>query len=106
MALIKCPECAKSISDKAPACPGCGAPIAGAAVHAEVGVNLTTIQETSKSLKLEILLSSGMFWIGALWMLITAPPDSAGAIAVPVALCVLGLAWYILTKAMIWWHHK
>ena len=27
MALIKCPECGKQVSDKAPACPGCGSPI-------------------------------------------------------------------------------
>ena len=29
MALISCGECGKQISDKATACPGCGAPIAG-----------------------------------------------------------------------------
>lgn len=29
MAIIKCPECSKEISDKATACPGCGCPIAG-----------------------------------------------------------------------------
>lgn len=28
MAIIKCPECGKEISDKAPFCPSCGAPIA------------------------------------------------------------------------------
>lgn len=28
MALIKCPECGKEISDKAGACPNCGCPIA------------------------------------------------------------------------------
>lgn len=27
MALIKCPECGKQVSDKANACPGCGCPI-------------------------------------------------------------------------------
>ena len=27
MALIKCPECGKEISDKAAACPNCGAPV-------------------------------------------------------------------------------
>lgn len=27
MALISCPECGKEISDKAAACPGCGAPV-------------------------------------------------------------------------------
>ena len=26
MALIKCPECGKKISDKAPSCPNCGCP--------------------------------------------------------------------------------
>ena len=32
MALIKCSECGKEISDRAGACPGCGAPVdAGAA---------------------------------------------------------------------------
>lgn len=28
MALIKCPECGKEISDKAKSCPNCGAPVA------------------------------------------------------------------------------
>ncbi|MBS5080492.1 MAG: zinc-ribbon domain-containing protein [Clostridiales bacterium] len=27
MAIIKCPECAKEISDKAKSCPQCGCPI-------------------------------------------------------------------------------
>lgn len=31
MAIIKCTECGKEISDKAPACLGCGAPILNAA---------------------------------------------------------------------------
>lgn len=30
MALIKCSECGKEVSDKASSCPGCGAPIGGA----------------------------------------------------------------------------
>lgn len=106
MALITCPECAKSVSDKAPACPGCGAPIAGAAVRAEVGVNLTTTQETSKSLKARILLSSAMFWLGCWWLIFVPQSDSPGGIAVPFLLSAIGLAGYIITKAMIWWHHK
>jgi len=28
MALISCPECSKEVSDKAPACPNCGVPVA------------------------------------------------------------------------------
>jgi hypothetical protein len=33
MALIKCAECGKEVSEKALACPGCGAPIAAAPPH-------------------------------------------------------------------------
>ncbi|MFC2739571.1 MAG: zinc ribbon domain-containing protein, partial [Prevotella sp.] len=29
MAMIKCPECGRQISDKAPVCPNCGVEIAG-----------------------------------------------------------------------------
>ena len=29
MAIIKCPECGRQISDKAPTCPNCGVEIAG-----------------------------------------------------------------------------
>jgi hypothetical protein len=31
VALIKCKECGREVSDRAPTCPNCGAPIAGAA---------------------------------------------------------------------------
>lgn len=34
MALIKCSECGKDISDRAGACPGCGAPVSGSAATA------------------------------------------------------------------------
>ena len=42
MALIKCPECGKEISDKATACPNCGAPVQapGCLVHFERKKNM------------------------------------------------------------------
>jgi hypothetical protein len=36
MALIECGECSRQVSDKAPACPGCGAPVASAKVSSAV----------------------------------------------------------------------
>lgn len=39
MALIKCPECGKEISDKAGACPHCGCPIGNAT---QAGYHVTT----------------------------------------------------------------
>ena len=35
MALIKCPECGKPVSDKAPFCPNCGVEIAGKVATAQ-----------------------------------------------------------------------
>jgi DNA-directed RNA polymerase subunit RPC12/RpoP len=32
MALIKCEECGREVSDKATACPNCGSPISGAVI--------------------------------------------------------------------------
>lgn len=43
MALIKCPECGKEISDKAAACPNCGCPI-----HAETPMKKVGIGENFK----------------------------------------------------------
>lgn len=33
MALISCPDCGRAVSDQAPACAGCGLPIAGKYIH-------------------------------------------------------------------------
>lgn len=33
MSLIKCPDCGKEVSDKAPACPNCGRPIAPTGIY-------------------------------------------------------------------------
>lgn len=48
MALIKCPECDKEISDKALFCPGCGYPISGENTVNE-NVDITTTDETAMS---------------------------------------------------------
>lgn len=39
MALIKCPECGATVSDKAAACPQCGMPIAAAAGEKKIKVH-------------------------------------------------------------------
>lgn len=43
MALIKCSECGKEVSDKANACPNCGAPIKEDEIKKEIkaGINMT-----------------------------------------------------------------
>ncbi|MGD9930375.1 MAG: zinc-ribbon domain-containing protein [Mangrovibacterium sp.] len=63
MALIKCPECGNLVSSSATACPKYGAPVASPGI----GTPLSTIQQTSKRLKVHIILSSLAFGIGLIW---------------------------------------
>ena len=63
MALIKCPECGLSISDKAAACPNCGYPLQPAPVEFEY--HLT--KHTSDSKGAEFLrVVAWLVWIGGL----------------------------------------
>jgi uncharacterized membrane protein YvbJ len=110
MALIKCPECSKEVSDKAPSCPHCGSPIAAAREQNETGVMITTIQETSKKFKLQIVLSACVFWGGLIWMWIFAYNSGTNFSMVYIRtgglITIAGLIWYLITRFNIWWHHK
>lgn len=108
MALVTCPDCSASVSDRAPACPKCGAPIASVKEVAAAGVPLTTTQVTSKRLKGHILISALLFWGGVLLMFTmrSQPGDSGSAPIIGSFAITIGLIWYVVTKARIWWHHK
>jgi len=108
MALIACPDCSTQVSDRAPTCPKCGAPIAGRLEAEAAGAALTTVQETSKRLKVHILISSLCFWGGLIWVVVAVQDAQAGATPnpIPSLLTIAGLFWYIVTKVRIWWHHK
>lgn len=65
MALMKCPECAREVSDKAPACPNCGHPIAasvqgGSAIH---GGNAADLAKTGGKVATAWLLAGQVHWI-------------------------------------------
>lgn len=45
MALIKCPECGKEISDKAAACPSCGCPVAAMSTKGIVKIKLPRTEQ-------------------------------------------------------------
>lgn len=98
MALIKCSECEKEVSSKAAACPGCGAPFESEAIGSGVK-RLTTTQRTSKSIKLQGLLSGIMIIVGVCLMVV----DPANDIAYPIFL--IGFIWFIVNRIKKWWHH-
>lgn len=111
MALIECPECGQNVSERAPTCPNCGAPILKSREEKSINTKLNTIQQTSKRLKSHVLISSLMMIIGFILLLpaicSSSNSDSPSAvfyIALPIT--IAGLAWLIFTKLRIWWHHK
>jgi hypothetical protein len=107
MALVNCPDCNKQVSANAPTCPGCGAPIAAAKEAAGSGVQqLSTIQETSKRLKLHTLGAVAATVTGTTWLIVHAQSGSSASPAIPAILAFGGLSWYLVTRFRIWWHHK
>jgi hypothetical protein len=108
MALVNCSECNKEVSDKASSCPHCGVPIASVRETRAAGSPLTTVQETSKKLKLQKVVSILMFWIGFIWygVEVSSPTYTGESTNTGAILLGAGLTWYIVTRFRIWWHHK
>jgi hypothetical protein len=102
MALIKCAECGGQVSSQAFACPHCGAPVPDDQGAAK---SLTTIQETSKRLKVHILFSALLFW-GGIIVAFGQSADPTASFNPGPLMITIGLFWYIITKARVWWHHK
>lgn len=95
MSLVACSECAKQISDKAAACPHCGAPIARPLEQT------VTTQATSKRFKVQELAAIVTFIVGALVAIVaeTNGPRLFGAI-----LMAGSLVLYISARIGAWWH--
>ena len=104
MALISCPECNKDVSSSAPSCPNCGVGIASLRETKAAGASLTTVQETSKKLKLHTLISVLEIVIGVVWLIAT--PEGGEPSGLAIFFVAGGLLWYFVTRFRIWWHHK
>ena len=107
MALINCPDCGKEISESAPACPGCGSPIADRKEAVGSGVqHLTTVQETSKKFKVHTMLSVTLLIVGIVLLFGDVQEPGSDPSPVPFAMVSIGLTWYLVNRFRIWWHHK
>ncbi len=102
MALIACPECGREVSDKAPTCPGCGAPIAGAVTAGPAPV--TTIQATGQDLKSHLVGAVLVFFIGLLYMLFNISSNPVLAYGAGAA-SLAALFWAVVTKIRMWERH-
>ena len=104
MALVKCPECQREISDRASTCPHCGCPSVPT-TNISPSVPPTTIQATGKRWKgvmlIGVLLSIG----GCLVTIGASPGDSEGPFMGGVLVFLLGLALFVGARVGAWWHH-
>jgi DNA-directed RNA polymerase subunit RPC12/RpoP len=104
MALIRCPECDKEISDMATACPNCGAPISAGKKKGNK-VRVDSVQYTSKVIKIQEVL----LWIPGLfggYMFIhglLTKDDDGSFIGVSIMLSVI--VYEAILKLVKWWKH-
>jgi len=106
MALIKCSEYGKEISDKAAACPNCGNPIHKQQV--QVSKKAVVIEKTGKGWKALILVAGIMFWVGLILFVGHIGAKTAADLDVRNlgnTFFVLGAIGWIIGKIGAWWHH-
>jgi hypothetical protein len=90
MALIDCQECGKQISDKASACPNCGAPVSAASSQAAPVIPKKQGSSPTTKVLGVIVLAMLLFVLWGMWRSVTndkaAPPTAGlfGAIRQPV----------------------
>jgi uncharacterized paraquat-inducible protein A len=105
MALVCCTECGQSVSDRAASCPKCGNPI---------GDRVQTVQQTSKAIKLVILLSFVSMISGCFGVMLNMPEAGAAPAVVErqaeatmpfTFMFVIGSVVFVASKLSQWWHH-
>lgn len=101
MALINCPECNKSVSDMAPACPDCAYPLTQKAFTTTGDYSATTtIQQTNKRWKKMQLIAAACIISG----IIVSNIDGIRMLMLPLMLYGLVTAIYSMFGA--WWENS
>jgi hypothetical protein len=101
MAIVKCSECGRAVSDKAPACIGCGALLPGveppSAFNREP-IHSITPPLTPRQLRWRLALSSLTLVLGVIVADAVGRHPAAGRPAATLAalLVVIGLCWFIV----------
>ena len=97
MALIACSECGRAVSDKAPACIGCGAPLPTSSSIDLVPRHSNASPPTREQIKRRALLSLTMLVLGVtLAVFLDHRSDSRAASFVAALLIIVGLCWFMV----------
>ncbi len=101
MALIKCSVCSSRMSDKASACPKCGALVAQGGDADALARNARAAQRAKqRKLQMHSLLAMLVFGIGGAMILFAGGGTSKTSL-LGSALATLGFVGYVLTRARI-----
>ena len=103
MALIKCTECGRTVSDKAASCVGCGAPLERHTEVSQKPLPASAPPPTRKQLLVRTLLCVVVFVLGVAWSGALKQPAEGGAAAVAAALLVIAGLCGIIVCAVQWY---
>ena len=106
MALINCPECGIPVSSLAGSCPKCAYPIAGGGSTQANAGKIQTVEQRSKRLKLEEVLSKWLCWGSGFVIFVAMGNDLFFVIPFAVFGLIAGFIWRGINEIEIWWHHK
>jgi len=97
MALIKCGECRREVSDRAVSCPQCGAPVAARAV--------VTTQVTAKTFKRDLIVGTAILCVGLVVLVAGFREHTTPLVVVGALLAALGGICILVARFRAWWHH-
>ena len=91
--LVTCPDCQREVSSIAPACPGCGRPVAA-----------TTIEQTGKGYKGGMLFGGLGIIVGIGWAFTTNKANPEG-MTYAICLIIGSFMLYGFCRMAAWWDH-
>ena len=103
MALIKCSECGRTVSDKAKFCVGCGAPLEQHTEVSQKPVRQSGPAPSRKQLLVRTGLCAAVFALGIAWSGTLKQPADAGPAAIAAALLVIVGLCGIIVSAVQWY---
>jgi hypothetical protein len=103
LALIKCSECGRTVSDKAAFCVGCGAPFERHVEVSQKPLPPSSPAPSRKQLLARAMLSALVFALGVVWSGTLKQPAGGGPAAIAAALLVIVGLCGVIVSAVAWY---
>lgn len=96
MALIKCRECGREVSDLALSCPQCGYPL-----------RQKTLTRPEGKMQLQSILSMGLIALGLIWGIVGfIGIDQQSPSIIPLLIVCAGFLWNVINRFRLWRLHR